>query len=727
MKTPGLSLTRRWTHDAQDPLAGIAWEQRDALIRNTRGQLVFAQHGVEVPASWSTLATQVVASKYFRGAPNAQRETSVRQLLGRVVQTLGIWSAQSGLWLDANAEAAFTDELMAMLVHQRAAFNSPVWFNVGVEPHPQCSACFINRVRDSMDSILELAQIEGRLFKHGSGTGTNLSPLRGSQEKLSGGGTASGPVSFMRGYDAFAGVIKSGGKTRRAAKMVILDVDHPDIELFIQCKAREEKKAWALIDAGYDGAVDGEAYGSVFFQNSNNSVRVTDAFMQTVQAHGMWDTHERVGGAVAGSYPARQLLQQMAEAAHICGDPGIQFDSTINGWHTCPNTDRIYASNPCSEYMFLDDTACNLASLNLMKFRRQDNSLDVPALAHGVRVLLSAQEVLVDNASYPTPRIGENSRRFRPLGLGYANLGALLMARGLPYDSAAGRAYAAGITALMTGEAYAQSARLAAVLGPFAGFAENRAPMLAVIARHRAAAQQLDRAHLPEDLGQAAEAAWEDAERLGQQHGFRNAQVTVLAPTGTIAFMMDCDTTGIEPDIALVKEKSLVGGGTLRMVNTSVDPALQYLGYAAATRHALLAYLSEHGTLEGAAELDAAHLPVFDCAFPTRPGGRRIAAAGHVLMMAAVQPFLSGAISKTVNLPGDTQPQEIAEIYIEAWKLGLKSIAVYRDGAKRVQPVRAVSSPAASDTPSCVVCGTATVRSGPCFRCENCGTTTACS
>jgi ribonucleoside-diphosphate reductase alpha chain len=684
----GLSLARRFTTAGVDPFTQVEWQKRSAVITGEGGRIVFEQKDIDVPASWSQLATNVVVSKYFRGAVGSpQRETSVRQLIGRVVTTIVQWAEAAQYYKTPADLDCFRDELKYLLLNQYMAFNSPVWFNVGIEAHPQCSACFINSVEDTMESILELAKTEGRLFKFGSGTGTNLSPIRGSKEMLKGGGTASGPVSFMKGYDAFAGVIKSGGKTRRAAKMVMLDSDHPDIELFINCKANEEKKAWALIDAGYDGAIDGEAYTSVFFQNSNNSVRVSDEFMRAVENDGVWKTINRGDGSVAGSFEARKLMNQIAEATHLCGDPGLQFDTTINKWHTSKATDRIYASNPCSEYMFLNDTACNLASLNLMKFRDARGEFDVEAFKHAVDVTITAQEVVVDFASYPTPRIAKNSAEYRPLGLGYANLGALLMARGMPYDSEAGRAYAAAITALMCGEAYAQSARIAATKGPFAGYAPNRESMLGVMKMHRAAVEDIDEARVPPGLFSAARAAWDSAVTLGEQHGYRNAQATVLAPTGTIGFMMDCDTTGIEPDISLIKYKKLVGGGSLKIVNGTVPEALDRLGYQNGKKAAVLEYLEKEETIEGAPHLEDEHLAVFDCAFKPRKGKRTIAPMGHVRMMAAVQPFLSGAISKTVNMPTEATPEDIADAYMQAWKLGLKAIAIYRDGCKRSQPL----------------------------------------
>jgi ribonucleoside-diphosphate reductase alpha chain len=563
-----------------------------------------------------------------------------------------------------------------------------VWFNCGFEKAPQCSACFINSVQDTMDSILTLARTEGMLFKFGSGTGTNLSPIRSSKELLAGGGTASGPVSFMKGYDAFAGVIKSGGKTRRAAKMVILNADHPDIVEFINCKVDEERKAWALIDAGYDGSFTGTAYSSVFFQNSNNSVRVTDDFMRAVLDDSTWDTHAVRDGAVMDTYKARELMRLIAEGTHVCGDPGMQFDTTINEWHTCANTDRIYASNPCSEYMFLNDSACNLASINLMKFVKDDGEFDVVAYKAAIRTLITAQEIIVDNASYPSEAIGVNSHAYRPLGLGYANLGALLMSRGLPYDSDAGRDYAAALTALMTGEAYAQSARVARDHGgPFSGYEANRTPFLRVMRKHRDAMRDVNARNVPSDLYSAAKASWDDAVELGEQHGYRNAQATVLAPTGTIGFMMDCDTTGVEPDIALVKYKKLVGGGLMKIVNQTVPMALRKLGYTDAQVAAIVDYIDRNETIEGAPGLKESHLPVFDCAFKAAKGQRSIHYMGHIKMMGATQPFISGAISKTVNVPKEATADEIMQAYIQSWKLGAKAISIYRDGSKRTQPL----------------------------------------
>ncbi len=686
----GLVIERYFTTVGVEPAEEMAWETRTAGITGEGGKMVFEQKDVEVPKNWSALATNVVASKYFRGALGSpKREHSVRQLVGRVVKAIGAWGRKDGYFASEADAATFEAELSHLLLRQKMSFNSPVWFNVGVEEHPQCSACFINAVSDSMDSILKLAHTEGMLFKYGSGAGSNLSKIRSSKEMLSGGGEASGPVSFMRGFDAFAGVIKSGGKTRRAAKMVILDADHPDIEEFVSCKAEEEKKAWALIDAGYDGGfnVRGGAYDSVFFQNANHSVRVTDDFMRAVLNDAEWALTARTDGKVLEKVKARALMNRITEAAWLCGDPGVQFDTTINAWHTCPATDRINASNPCSEYMFLDDSACNLASLNLMHFRSIDGGFDADSFRRAVDLTILAQEILVSNARYPTEAIGKNSEAFRPLGLGYANLGAFLMASGLPYDSEAGRACAAAITALMTGEAYAMSARIAGHEGPFAGFAANREPCLAVLRKHQAALDAVDQRLAPADVLAAARDAWAEAVQLGQRNGIRNAQVSVLAPTGTIGFMMDCDTTGIEPDIALVKYKKLVGGGVLKIVNNTVPLALQKLGYSSQEIGSILQFIDEMETIEGAPGIRPEHLAVFDCAFKPRNGSRTIHYKGHIRMMGAVQPFLSGAISKTVNMPSDATAPDIEQAYVEAWRLGLKAIAVYRDGCKRSQPL----------------------------------------
>ena len=689
----GIEFPRYFSRDGVDPFDEVEWELRSAVIADEKGETVFEQRDVEIPKAWSQQATNIVVSKYFRGQVGTpERERSVKQLIGRVVDTITEWARRQHYFVSDDDLHAFSDDLKHILVHQKAAFNSPVWFNCGFEPAPQCSACFINSVDDTMESILTLAKTEGMLFKFGSGTGTNLSSIRSSKEVLAGGGTASGPVSFMKGYDAFAGVIKSGGKTRRAAKMVILDVDHPDIVEFINCKVEEERKAWALIDAGYDGSFTGPAYSSVFFQNSNNSVRATDEFMRAVLDDGEWQTHAVRDGSVMDTYQARDLMNMIADGTNVCGDPGMQFDTTINDWHTCPNTARINASNPCSEYMFLDDSACNLSSLNLMQFLKETDggefAFDVEAFRAAVRTLITAQEVIVDNASYPTPSIEKNSHAYRPLGLGYANLGALLMSRGVPYDSDEGRDYAATITALMTGDAYAQSARIARDQGgPFAGYSDNREPFLRVMRKHRVALKDVDSVNVPKALYEAAADAWDDAVDLGEEHGYRNAQATVLAPTGTIGFMMDCDTTGVEPDIALVKYKKLVGGGLMKIVNQTVPMALTKLGYSAEQVKEIIEHMDEHETIEGAPHLDAQHLAVFDCAFKPANGQRSIHYAGHIKMIGATQPFISGAISKTINVPTEATVEQIAQAYIDAWRLGTKAVSIYRDGSKRTQPL----------------------------------------
>jgi len=686
----GALVPRHFTRAGVHPYDEVEWELRTASIANEKGEILFEQQNVEMPKAWSQMATNVVVSKYFHGhVGTPEREHSLRQLIDRVVNAIAAWGLKGGYFDNEVQQGTFAAELTHILLHQKASFNSPVWFNCGIYEKPQCSACFINSVTDSMESILDLAKTEGMLFKGGSGTGTNLSPLRGSMERLHGGGIASGPVSFMRGFDAFAGVIKSGGKTRRAAKMVILDADHPDIDEFITSKEAEEKKAWALIEAGYDGGfnVPGGAYDSVHFQNANHSVRVTDAFMRAVLEDKDWQTHDRLGGEVNQTYKARELMDKIAEATWVCGDPGMQFDTTINTWHTCPNTAPINASNPCSEYMFLDDSACNLSSLNLMKFRTEDGGIDTVAFRHAVRVMIMAQEIIVGGASYPTPKIGLNSDDFRPLGLGYANLGALLMAKGLPYDSDPGRAYAAAMTALMTGYGYAVSAEIAGKIGPFAGYAKNREPFLGVIRKHRAALEGIEAKWVAPELMDAARGAWDLAIEEGERFGYRNAQISVLAPTGTIGFMMDCDTTGVEPDIALVKYKRLVGGGMMKIVNRTVAEGLRALGYSRAQIDGILKYIDANDTIEGAPGLSDQHLPVFDCAFKPASGIRSIAPMGHVRMMGAVQPFLSGAISKTVNVPSEATVAQIRDTYIEAWRLGVKAIAIYRDGSKRTQPL----------------------------------------
>src|SRR6266478_5319176 len=679
-----LGVRRFFTIPGRDPFDEIEWEIRDAVIPGRNGP-AFEQRGVEFPKFWSQTATNIVAQKYFRGRLSSpERESSVRQMVGRVVETAVTWGKQGGYFVDDEEAETFEAELKAILVNQYASFNSPVWFNVGFEEKPQCSACFILSIEDSMESILDWIRREGVIFRGGSGSGVNLSRLRSSKEQLSKGGYASGPVSFMRGADASAGTIKSGGKTRRAAKMVVLDVDHPDIDEFIWCKAHEEEKARVLEAAGYDMSLDSPDWASIQYQNANNSVRVSDAFMEAVDADSDWNLTARTDGSVVDTIKARKLLHDIAEAAWRCADPGVQYDTTINSWHTLPNTGRINASNPCSEYMSIDNSACNLASLNLMKFRREDGELDVDALEHAVDTLLLAQEILVGYSSYPTPEIERNAKAYRQLGLGYANLGALLMARGLPYDSDEGRAYAAAITALMTGRAYRKSAEIAARMGPFDGYQVNRAPMIGVIAKHRASVGNIENTDVvPTDLLTACRKAWDDALNLGEVHGFRNAQATVLAPTGTISFMMDCDTTGVEPDFSLVKSKKLVGGGEITIVNKTVPMALEKLGYAPREREEIVAYVDERNTVVGAPYVKTDHYPVFDCAV----GDRAIHYLGHVKMMGATQPFISGAISKTVNLPETVSVDEVAKLFVDSWKLGVKAIAIYRDNCKVAQPL----------------------------------------
>jgi len=682
-------ISRRFTKKGIHPFDEITWELRDAEIKGANGELVFSQKGVEVPAFWSQSATNIFASKYFRGkVGTAEREWSVKQAVSRVVRTIVEWGRNGSYFVDNDEAEAFEAELIYLLVNQYASFNSPVWFNFGIERKPQGSACFINSVKDDMRSILNLAVTEGMLFKHGSGTGTNFSALRSSKEFLSGGGRASGPVSFMKGYDAFAGVVKSGGKTRRAAKIAILNVDHPDIMEFIECKAKEEDKARKLIELGYDGSIDGDVYTNTFFQNTNNSVRVTDEFMRAVRDDGMWQTRYITNGEVCETMRARDVMRAIADATWRCGDPGVQFDTTTNRWHTCPHSGRINASNPCGEFVFLDDSACNLASLNLMRFYDSERGVfDTESFKHAVGIMLTAQEILVSNVSYPTEAIERNSHDFRPLGLGYANLGALLMANGLPYDSDEGRNYAAAVTALMTGYAYYVSACLAQRKGPFKFFKKNKAPLMNVIAMHVAHARKLNAKGVPIELTTAANDAWTKAQAAGRRYGYRNAQVTLLAPTGTIGFIMDCDTTGIEPEIALVKYKWLVGGGMMKIVNGTVRLALKRLNYSDEQIDEILRYLEESGTIEGAPHLKTEHLAVFDCAFKPANGKRFIHYLGHIKMMAAVQPFLSGAISKTVNMPKEATVEDVMDAYIQAWQLGLKSITIYRDGSKGVQPL----------------------------------------
>jgi ribonucleoside-diphosphate reductase alpha chain len=684
----GLKMERYFTRAGISPYEEVDWEVRTASIVNERGKVVFEQANVEFPKFWSQMATNVVVSKYFRGPLGSpEREHSARQLIGRVVNTITAWGKADGYFASDEDAGIFADELTYILLHQMACFNSPVWFNCGIEAKPQCSACFILSVNDTMVSILDWYRKEGIIFKGGSGSGVNLSKIRSAKEQLAGGGTASGPVSFMKAADASAGVIKSGGKTRRAAKMVILNTDHPDILEFVNCKVEEERKAWALIEAGYDSSLDGPAYGSVFFQNANNSVRASDDFMKAVLEDGEWKTRYVRTGEVCETFKARDLLRQISEATYQCGDPGMQFDTTINDWHTCSNTGRINGSNPCSEYMHLDDSACNLASINLLRFLNDNGSFDVESFKRTVDVMITAQDILVDNSSYPTAEIANNAHSFRELGLGYANLGALLMSLGLPYDSDAGRAYAAAITALMSGESYLQSARISERMWPFAGYEVNRQPMLRVLNKHRSQAYKISSSLVPLDLLTAAREAWDRTCQEGENHGVRNSQISVLAPTGTIAFMMDCDTTGVEPDIALVKYKKLVGGGLLKIVNNTVPRALKRLGYESREIQEIVEYIDEHETIEGAPHLKDEHLAVFDCAFKPANGTRSIHYMGHLKMIGAVQPFISGAISKTINVPGDVTVEEIMHAYIEAWKLGVKAVAIYRDGSKRTQPL----------------------------------------
>jgi ribonucleoside-diphosphate reductase alpha chain len=681
----GLSIERRFSNVGVHPFDQIEWEIRDALIGNPESP-AFEQRGVEFPKSWSQNATNIVAQKYFRGQLGTpERESSVKQMIGRVTGTISNWGREGGYFASEEDAEAFEMELTSILLNQKAAFNSPVWFNVGFEETPQCSACFILSVEDTMESILDWNTKEGRIFRGGSGSGINLSNIRGSMEQLKKGGTASGPVSFMRGADAWAGTIKSGGKTRRAAKMVVLDVDHPDIEHFVTCKADEEKKAGALRDAGFDMSIDGEGFTSIQYQNANNSVRVTDEFMEALEAGDDWKLIARTDGSTTKTLPASELMNLISKAAWDCADPGIQYDTIINRWHTCPESGRINASNPCSEYMHVDDSACNLASLNLMKFRREDGSFDVEDFEHAVDVVFLAQEIVVGFSSYPTEEITDNANRFRQLGLGYANLGALLMSDGLPYDSTAGRNVAAAITALMTGRAYRQSALIAAgATGPYDEYEKNRDAHNGVMRMHRDASYEVDPTGIKGELLAAAQRSWDEAVELGEEHGYRNAQATVLAPTGTISFLMDCDTTGIEPDFSLVKFKELVGGGQMTIVNKSVPLALRTLGYAEPQVEQINAHIAEQGTIVGAPGLKDEHLPVFDVAV----GERAISHTGHIDMMAATQPFISGAISKTVNLPQSATVEDIADAYTRGWKGGLKALAIYRDGSKTAQALR---------------------------------------
>src|SRR2546429_197132 len=700
----GLRMDRRFSREGTHPYDEIEWERRDSAIPGETG-IVFEQKGVEVPKVWSQTATNVVASKYFRGKLGSPaRESSVKQMVDRVVDTIARWGVEGGYFASSEDAAIFSDELKYLMVMQHASFNSPVWFNIGVAGVPQqASACFILSVDDSMDSILDWFKTEGVIFKGGSGSGINVSTIRSSKEYLSGGGLASGPVSFMRGADSVAGSIKSGGTTRRAAKMVVLNSDHPDVREFIWCKAKEERKAWALGEQGYDMSLNGEAWQSIQFQNANNSVRVTDEFMKKAQTDEDWSLTARIGGAVLETVQARALLREIAEAAWQCGDPGMQFDTTINDWHTSPASGRINGSNPCSEYMSIDDSACNLASLNLLRFVHSDGEFDVERFRAAVEVVFTAQEILVGHSDYPTAKIAENARSHRQLGLGYANLGALLMQRGLPYDSNEGRAYAAALTALMTGAAYSQSGRIAEAVGPYEAYPKNKDAHDRVIQMHRLHAYRIRDELLPASLLSAARQAWDDAVAFGRPAGYRNAQASVLAPTGTISFMMDCDTTGVEPDIALVKYKKLVGGGMMKLVNGSVPTALRRLGYSDTESGAITTYIEQYGTIEGAPGIKGEDLPVFDCAFKPQNGERTIHHMGHIKMMGAVQPFISGAISRTVNLPETASIDDVSEAYVEAWKHGLKAIAIYRDGSKKVQPVNTTNKESNAKTVETVV------------------------
>ncbi len=683
---PGVRVARRFTEAGTHPFDAVAWELRDAVIGDPASP-AFEQRGVEFPATWSQNATNIVAQKYFRGQPgSAERERSVKQMIGRVAGRIAEMGRDGDYFASTDDAEAFEAELTHVLLHQMAAFNSPVWFNVGWKPpgEEQCSACYILSVEDEMRSILEWNTTEGLIFRGGSGSGINLSNIRGSMEPLSKGGTASGPVSFMRGTDAWAGSIKSGGGTRRAAKMVVLDVDHPDILDFVWCKAREEEKALALREGGFDMSIDGEGFTSIQYQNANNSVRVSDEFMQRAERGEEWELIARTTGRPIEALDARDVLRQIADAAWRCADPGVQYDTTFNDWHTCPNSGRINATNPCAEYAHVDDSACNLASINLMKFRRADGTVDVDTFEHTVDVMLLAQEIVVGPSSYPTEQIGRNARDFRQLGLGYANLGALLMANGLPYDSDEGRTVAAAITALMTGRAYRRSAEVAAAIGPYARYVENREPHNHVMRKHRDAAYKI-----PEELGDSALIArarhtWNEAVELGEAHGYRNAQATVLAPTGTISFLMDCDTTGVEPDFSLVKFKELVGGGHMTIVNRTVPLALRTLGYSGEQVAQIEAHINEHGTIVGAPAISTEHLPVFDVAV----GERAISHMGHIRMLGAVQPFISGSVSKTINMPQETTVDDIADAYLQAWHLGVKALAIYRDGSKTAQAMR---------------------------------------
>jgi ribonucleoside-diphosphate reductase alpha chain len=679
-----ITLRRMFTKENIHPFDEVRWVTRDASVAS------FKQSNVEFPEFWSLNAVNITTSKYFRGKlGSSDREESAKQMIARVAKTIRTWGEKFGYFTNTKQAQIFEDELIHILLNQKGSFNSPVWFNVGTKDKPQCSACFILSVEDDMRSILDWIKTEGLIFKGGSGAGINLSSLRSKNEPLSKGGHASGPISFMRGADSVAGMIKSGGTTRRAAKMVVLNIDHPDILDFIRTKVAEEKKIHALMDAGFNmGDLNDDAWNSIQYQNANNSVRISDEFMDAVEKDGEWQTKHIVSKRVAETYRARDLLNEIAKAAWECGDPGVQFDTTINKWHTCPNSGRINASNPCSEYMHVDNSACNLASINLMKFTRADGTFSVKEFRHAVDIFILAQEIIIDASSYPTDRIGENTHKMRQLGLGYANLGALLMTKGIPYDSEEGRAWAGAITSLMSGEAYRFSSIIAKRMGVFEAYEMNREAMLQIIKMHQAASRNVDIMYLDDKkLGKEAQIVWDEAYELGEKSGYRNAQVTVLAPTGTISFMMDCDTTGIEPDFAIVKMKQLVGGGWMKIVNSCVEPALKKLGYNETERSEILSWIASEATIEGAPYLKDSHLPIFDCAARPAKGNRTISWKGHVKMVAAVQPFISGAISKTFNMPNETSVDEIAESYLMAWKLGIKAFAVYRDGSKATQPL----------------------------------------
>jgi ribonucleoside-diphosphate reductase alpha chain len=685
----GFGLSRIFTKEGIHPFDEIQWSERDAQVGN------FEQRGVEFPTFWSDNAVNITASKYFRGKLDSlEREKSLKQMINRVVQTIRGWGEEFGHFKDLAQAQIFEEELVHLLVYQKGSFNSPVWFNAGVHVKPQCSACFILSVEDDMNSILDWIKTEGMIFKRGSGAGINLSTLRSIREGLSSGGSASGPVSFMRGADSVAGMIKSGGATRRAAKMVILDIDHPDIQLFIRCKADEEKKVRALIDAGYDMAdLNNPAWDSIQFQNANNSIRITDEFMKAVVEDGEWNTKFRTNGQVADTYKARDLLSSAAEAAWESGDPGVQFDTTINTWHTCPNSGRINASNPCSEYMHIDNSACNLASINLLQFLKEDGTFAIDEFKQAVRVFVLAQEILIDGSGYPTEKIAKNAHDFRQLGLGFANLGALLMTKGVPYDSDEARAWAGAVTSIMSGEAYRFSAEIAGAMGSFEGYEINKEPMLSVIGKHRDRALALDESLVEQkDLFKETVRVWNEALSLGMRNGFRNSQVTVIAPTGTIAFMMDCDTTGVEPDFSLIKTKQLVGGGWMKIINQAVPKALAGLGYGQDEVQDIVDWISEHGSAEGAPHIKENHLAIFDTAVRSKDGTRSVSWQGHVKMVAAVQPFISGAISKTFNMPQDATKEDIERAYMMAWEMGIKAFAVYRDGSKASQPLATSAS-----------------------------------